>query len=66
MANVEDENTPGATSTSGGGVATSERPERGERTDKGTLKQPDWAWNELLAFVRAATQTPVRNPLLTT
>src|SRR3977135_4257218 len=38
MANVEDENTHGATSTSGGGVATSERPERGERTDKGTLK----------------------------
>jgi len=35
-------------------------------TGKGTLKQPDWAWNELLAFVRAATQTPVRNPLLTT
>jgi hypothetical protein len=34
MANVADENTPGA----GGGVATSERPERGERTDKGTLK----------------------------
>ena len=35
-------------------------------TGKGTLKQPDWAWDELLAFVRAATQTPVRNPLLTT
>src|SRR5476649_1907878 len=34
MANV-DENTPGAGS---GGVATSERPERSERTDKGTLK----------------------------
>src|SRR6266850_1273846 len=34
MANVEDENTPGAAV----GVATSERPERGERTDKGTLK----------------------------
>ena len=33
MANVEDENTPGA-----GGVATTERPERSERTDKGTLK----------------------------
>ena len=32
MANV-DENTPGA-----GGVATTERPERSERTDKGTLK----------------------------
>ena len=39
MANVEDENTPGA--RSGGGVATSERTERaerGDRTDKGTLK----------------------------
>jgi hypothetical protein len=35
-------------------------------TGKGTLQEPDWAWNELLAFVRAATQTPVRNPLLTT
>src|SRR5712672_382882 len=34
MANAADENTPGA----GGGVATTERPERGERTDKGTLK----------------------------
>src|SRR6201991_4972001 len=33
MANVADENTPGA-----GGVATTERPERSERTDKGTLK----------------------------
>src|SRR5829696_7767962 len=38
MANVDDENTPGA---GGGGVATSERAERVERsdrTDKGTLK----------------------------
>ncbi|HET9257377.1 MAG TPA: catalase family protein, partial [Pseudonocardiaceae bacterium] len=35
-------------------------------TGKGTLKQPDWAWDELLAFVKTATQTPVRNPLLTT
>jgi hypothetical protein len=35
-------------------------------TGRGTLAQPDWAWDELLAFVRAATQTPVRNPLLTT
>jgi len=35
-------------------------------TGKGTLRQPDWAWDELLAFVRTATQTPVRNPLLTT
>src|SRR3954453_18186902 len=34
MANVEDENTPGA----GGGVATSERAERSDRTDRGTLK----------------------------
>src|SRR2546428_4762074 len=36
MANVEDENTPGA--GSGGGVATSERTERSDRTDRGTLK----------------------------
>jgi len=35
-------------------------------TGKGTLEQPDWAWEELRAFVRLATQTPVRNPLLTT
>ena len=35
-------------------------------TGKGTLEQPDWAWEELFAFVRTATQTPVRNPLLTT
>jgi hypothetical protein len=35
-------------------------------TGKGTLEQSDWAWSELLAFVRTATQTPVRNPLLTT
>ena len=35
-------------------------------TGKGTLKQPDWAWEELLTFVRLATQTPVRNPLLAT
>ena len=34
-------------------------------TGKGTLEQPDWAWDELFAFVRAATQTPVSNPLLT-
>ncbi len=34
-------------------------------TGKGTLEQPDWVWEELFAFVRAA-QTPVRNPLLTT
>ena len=35
-------------------------------TGRGTLEQPDWAWDELFAFVRVATQTPVRNPLLTT
>jgi hypothetical protein len=34
-------------------------------TGRGTLKQQDWAWDELFAFVRLATQTPVRNPLLT-
>jgi hypothetical protein len=34
-------------------------------TGKGTLQQNDWAWDELLAFVKTATQTPVRNPLLT-
>src|SRR6266478_4981548 len=37
MANVEGENTPGAGS-GGGGVATSERTERSDRTDRGTLK----------------------------
>ena len=35
-------------------------------TGKGTLEQKDWAWEELFAFVKAATQTPVRNPLLST
>jgi hypothetical protein len=35
-------------------------------TGNGTLEQRDWAWEEVLAFVKAATQTPVRNPLLTT
>ena len=35
-------------------------------TGKGTLEQDDWAWEELFAFVKAATQTPVRNPLLST
>ena len=35
-------------------------------TGKGTLEQHDWAWDELFAFVKAATQTPVRNPLLST
>jgi hypothetical protein len=34
-------------------------------TGKGTLEQSDWAWEELLSFVKTATQTPVRNPLLT-
>src|SRR5205809_6578633 len=37
MANVEGENSPGAGS-GGGGVATSERAERSDRTDRGTLK----------------------------
>jgi len=35
-------------------------------TGKGTLEQDDWAWEELFAFVKTATQTPVRNPLLST
>ena len=35
-------------------------------TGKGTLQQQDWAWDELFAFVKSASQTPVRNPLLTT
>jgi hypothetical protein len=34
-------------------------------TGKGTFEQPDWAWEEMFAFVKAA-QTPVRNPLLST
>src|SRR6188472_1631015 len=34
-------------------------------TGKGTLEQSDWAWDELLAFVRNA-QTPARNPLVNT
>jgi hypothetical protein len=34
-------------------------------TGKGTLKQPDWAWEELLAFVKTV-HTPVRNLLLST
>jgi hypothetical protein len=34
-------------------------------TGKGTLEQSDWAWDELLAFLRLA-QTPLRNPLVTT
>ena len=32
-------------------------------TGKGTYEQSDWAWDELFAFVRVATQTPVSNPL---
>jgi hypothetical protein len=35
-------------------------------TGKGTFEQSDWAWDEVFAFARVATQTPVRNPLLTT
>ena len=35
-------------------------------TGRGSLEPRDWAWGELLAFLRVATQTPVRNPLLTT
>jgi hypothetical protein len=34
-------------------------------TGRGTLEREDWAWDELFAFVKA-TQTPVRNPLLST
>jgi hypothetical protein len=34
-------------------------------TGKGTRERSDWAWDELFAFVKIATQTPVRNPLLT-
>jgi len=34
-------------------------------TGKGTFERSDWAWDELFAFVKAS-QTPVRNPLLTT
>ncbi len=33
-------------------------------TGKGTLPQQDWAWDELFAFIKAAIQTPVMNPLL--
>jgi hypothetical protein len=35
-------------------------------TGRGTLEQPDWAWEELLTFVKAVSQIPVTNPLLTT
>jgi len=34
-------------------------------TGKGTFEHSDWAWDELLAFLKVS-QTPVRNPLLTT
>ena len=34
-------------------------------TGKGTLERSEWAWDELLAFLKAA-QTPVGNPLLST
>ncbi len=34
-------------------------------TGKGTFEQADWAWEEMFAFVKTATQTPVNNPLLT-
>src|SRR5262245_38067798 len=34
-------------------------------TGKGKFEQSDWAWDELFAFVKIS-QTPVRNPLLTT
>jgi hypothetical protein len=35
-------------------------------TGKGTLARKDWAWEEMFAFVKAATQTPVRNPVIST
>jgi hypothetical protein len=34
-------------------------------TGKGRFEQSDWAWEELFAYVKTATQTPVSNPLLT-
>ena len=34
-------------------------------TGKGKFEQSDWAWDELFAFVKAS-QTPVKNPLLST
>ena len=34
-------------------------------TGKGTFERSDWAWEEMLAFAKAA-QTPLRNPLLST
>lgn len=35
-------------------------------TGKNTFEQKDWAWEEMFAFVKAATRTPLRNPLLNT
>jgi hypothetical protein len=35
-------------------------------TGRGTYERSDWAWDELFAFIKIATQTPVRNPVLTT
>src|SRR5262249_13618112 len=35
-------------------------------TGKGTYERSDWAWSELRAFLKIATQTPVTNPILTT
>jgi hypothetical protein len=32
-------------------------------TGRGTFEQPDWAWEEMFAFVKAA-QLPVRNPVV--
>jgi len=34
-------------------------------TGRGTFEQPDWAWEEMFAFVKAA-QLPVRNPVAST
>ena len=34
-------------------------------TGKGTFEQSDWAWDELLAFLKLS-QTPFRNPVLST
>jgi hypothetical protein len=33
-------------------------------TGKGTLRESEYAWDELFAFIKAAIQTPVQNPLL--
>jgi hypothetical protein len=35
-------------------------------TGRDHFERSDWAWEELFAFVKVATQTPVRNPLLST